>query len=140
MVIFRCPRQRCHLANRLQIRYGFSHNFRLLLWYTTNLVPHTPVHPFHAPPQLSIKACPNTSLPKTLTSVQLQLNIAELCPAIVTYSPSNHSLQYNNTRLFLFIIFSYPSCLFYNIRHILLVTVLYTVILNVLYNILYTVQ
>ena len=51
--------------------------------------------------QLSIKACPNTWLPKTLTSVQLQPNIAELCPAMVTYSPSNHSSQYKHRMLFM---------------------------------------
>ena len=56
--------------------------------------------------QLSIKACPNTWLPKTLTSVQLQPIIAELCPAIVTYSPSNHSPQYKNIKLFLSLVLS----------------------------------
>ena len=50
--------------------------------------------------QLSIKAYPNTWLPKTLTSVQLPPIIAELCPAMVTYSPSNHSPQYKNIKLF----------------------------------------
>ena len=56
--------------------------------------------------QLSIKACPNTWLPKTLTSVQLQPIIAELCPAMVTYSPSNYSPQYKNIKLFLFLVLS----------------------------------
>ena len=51
-------------------------------------------------PQLSIKACPNIWLPKTLISVQLQPNLAEHCPAMVTYSPSNQSPQYKNKRLF----------------------------------------
>ena len=46
--------------------------------------------------QLSTKACPNIWLPKTLTSVQLQLIIAKLCLAMVTYSPSNDSPQYKN--------------------------------------------
>ena len=49
--------------------------------------------------QLSITARPNTWLPKTLTSVQLQPNIADLCPAMVTYSSSNHSPQYKYMRL-----------------------------------------
>ena len=35
--------------------------------------------------------CPNTWLSKTPTSVKLQSNIAELCPALVTYSPTNHN-------------------------------------------------
>ena len=56
--------------------------------------------------QLSIKACSNTWLPKTLTSVELQPIIAELCPAMVTYSPSNHSPQYKNIKLFLFLVLS----------------------------------
>ena len=56
--------------------------------------------------QLSIKACPNAWLPKTLTSVQLQPIIAELCPAMVTYSPSNHSPQYKNIKLVLFLVLS----------------------------------
>ena len=56
--------------------------------------------------QLSMKACPNTWLPKTLTSVQLQPNIAELCPAMVTYSPSNHSPQHKNIGLFLSLVSS----------------------------------
>ena len=50
--------------------------------------------------QLSIKACPNTWLLKTLTSVQLQPIIAELCLVMVTYSLSNHSPQYNSIKLF----------------------------------------
>ena len=54
--------------------------------------------------QLSIKACPNTWLPKTLTSVQLQPNIAEHFPAMVTYSPSKHSPQCKSKRLFLFLV------------------------------------
>ena len=56
--------------------------------------------------QLSNKACPNTWLPKTLTSVQLQPIIAELCPAMVTYSPSIHSPQYKNIILFMFLVLS----------------------------------
>ena len=56
--------------------------------------------------QLSNKACPNTWLPKTLTSVQLQPIITELCPAMVTYSPSNYSPQYKNIKLFLFLVLS----------------------------------
>ena len=58
--------------------------------------------------QLSIKACPNIWLPKTLTSVQLQPNIAEHCPAMVTYSPSNHSPQCKKKRRFLFLVLSKP--------------------------------
>ena len=54
--------------------------------------------------QLSIKAFPNTWLPKTLTSVQLQPIIIQLCPAMLTYSPSNHSPQYNNIKHFLFLV------------------------------------
>ena len=45
-------------------------------------------------------------LPKTFTSVQLQPNIAELWPAIVTYSPSNHSPQYKYLELFLCLVLS----------------------------------
>ena len=41
-----------------------------------------------------MKACPNNWLPKTLTSVQLQPELAKLYPAMVTYSPSNHSALY----------------------------------------------
>ena len=56
--------------------------------------------------QLSIKACPKTWLPKTLTSVQLQPIIADLCPAMVTFSPSNHSPQYKNIKLCLSLVLS----------------------------------
>ena len=56
--------------------------------------------------QVSIRACPKTLLPKTLTSVQLQPKIAELFPAMVTYSASNHSLQYKNITLFLSLVLS----------------------------------
>ena len=54
--------------------------------------------------QLSIKTCPITWLPKTLASVQLQPNIAKLCPAMVTYSPSNQSPKNNYLRLFLWLV------------------------------------
>ena len=60
----------------------------------------------HRPPQLSIRACPNTWLPKKLTSLHLQPIIAELCPAMVTYSPSNHSPWNQNIRLFLCLVLS----------------------------------
>ena len=65
-----------------------------------------PIHWGTLQAQLSTKACPNTWLPKTLTSVQLQPIIAELCPAMATYSPSNHSPQYKNLKLFLFLVLS----------------------------------
>ena len=42
-------------------------------------------------PQLSIEACPNTWLPKTLTSIQLQLNTKKLFPGVVPFSPSKHT-------------------------------------------------
>ena len=56
--------------------------------------------------QLSIKTCPITWLPKTLASVQLQPNIAKLCPAMVTYSPSNPSPKYNYLWPFLWLVLS----------------------------------
>ena len=56
--------------------------------------------------QLSIKACPNTWLLKTLTFVLLQPKIAKLYPAMVTYPPFNHNLQYKNIRLYLFLVVS----------------------------------
>ena len=43
----------------------------------------------HVTPQLSIKACLNTWLPKTLVAHQCNSNTTEL--GLVTYSPSKHS-------------------------------------------------
>ena len=42
---------------------------------------------------------------KTFTAVQLQPNIEELCPAMVTYSPSNRSQKHKTKRLFLSLVF-----------------------------------
>ena len=50
--------------------------------------------------QLSIKDCPNTLLPKTLTSVQLHETIAKLFIAMLIYSPSNNSPHYKIIRVF----------------------------------------
>ena len=47
-----------------------------------------------------------TWLPNTLTPVQLKPHIAKLCPAKVTYSPSNHSPQYKCLGLFICLLLS----------------------------------
>ena len=64
-------------------------NFSKLLWI--DRVWQTVI--FHDMAQLSVKACLNTWLPKTLIAHQLQPNTTELLPCLVTCTPSNHGPQ-----------------------------------------------
>ena len=84
-----------------------SYRLPLTIYHLPSTISDFPLTPYHLPvtTQLSIKVLPYTWLPKTLAFVQFQPNIAELWPAMVTYSPSNHSSQYNS-RLFLCLVFS----------------------------------